>query len=151
MKKLFFVLSLLSGCFIGFSVVRPSSYASVPPAVCLRDSLSRTNADGSVFTEYVARSLPTLVQSGVPSYDEDLFTADPQLNSPEFQSAVGCRAAQPFIEPLSLPAGTVRSDYAFGQIPYTSDVTPAGARTYTVPIAVPEDLKGQTLISLYPL
>lgn len=141
MKKLFFVLSLLSGCFIGFSVVRPSSYASVTPAACLRDSLSRTNADGSVFTEYVARPLPTLVQSGVPSYDEDLFTADPQLNSPGFQPAVGCRAAQQFIEPLSLPAGTVRSDYAFGQIPYTSDVTPTGARTYTVPIAVPEDLK----------
>jgi len=110
----------------------PEKQASMPPC----DSVVVTNPDGSVTTTYIPAPVGDYRPSPAPEYRPDKFTSDPLLNS----ASAGPLAVQPAqtsaasLHPLSIPTKAAEPNTDAGQIPYTSDITPTGGRTYTVPI-----------------
>lgn len=143
MKKLFLAVSLVPMLLCGVSDAFASSNKHDIP---VRDSLVLTNSDGSVVTQYVAEPVSVTYHPGTPSVRPDLFTTDPLVTG--IPSSENLRAPTTFPAPLSLPSGVNRSDFAVGQIPYTSGITPTGGRVYTVPIATIQDGKLAPKIAL---
>lgn len=143
MKKLFLAVSLVPMLLCGASDAFASSNKHDIP---VRDSLVLTNSDGSVVTQYVAEPVSVTYHPGTPSVRPDLFTTDPLVTG--IPSSENLRAPTTFPAPLSLPSGVNRSDFAVGQIPYTSGITPTGGRVYTVPIATIQDGKLAPKIAL---
>ena len=143
MKKLFLAVSLVPMLLCGASDAFASSNKHDIP---VRDSLVLTNSGGSVVTQYVAEPVSVTYHPGTPSVRPDLFTTDPLVTG--IPSSENLRAPTTFPAPLSLPSGVNRSDFAVGQIPYTSGITPTGGRVYTVPIATIQDGKLAPKIAL---
>ena len=117
----------------------PEKQASMPPC----DSVVVTNPDGSVTTTYIPAPVGDYRPSPAPEYRPDKFTTDPLLNSVTagplaLQSAQTAAAS---LRPLSIPTKAAEPNTDAGQIPYTSDITPTGGRTYTVPISTVPDAK----------
>lgn len=117
----------------------PEKRVSMPPC----DSVVVTNPDGSVTTTYIPAPVGDYRPSPAPEYRPDKFTTDPLLSSVTagplaLQSAQTSAAS---LRPLSIPTKAAEPNTDAGQIPYTSDITPTGGRTYTVPINTVPDAK----------